>query len=101
MKTKGFSIEISDEAEIDLDKSYEFYSEESPKVAYSFYNQINSSLEDIKQHPGSFPIAYKDVRKYVVRKFPFVIYYQLVGAVIRVIAIFHTSRNPEIWNDRI
>jgi toxin ParE1/3/4 len=45
MKTKGFSIEISDEAEIDLDKSYEFYSEESPKVAYSFYNQINSVLK--------------------------------------------------------
>ncbi len=102
MKTKRFGIEISDEAEIDFDKSYQYYySKESPKVANSFYKQINLSLEILKQHPASFPLAYKNVRKYVVKKFPFVIYYQLVGSAIRVIAIFHTSRNPEIWNDRI
>ncbi len=100
MKTKRFSIEISDEVENDFDKSYEYYSEENPKVADSFYKQINLSLENLKQHPVSFPVAYKNVRKFVVKKFPFVIYYQLIDSVIRVIAIFHTSRNPEIWNDR-
>lgn len=101
MKAKDFSIEISDEAEIDLDESYQCYSEKSLKVAYSFYKQINLSLNDIKQHPGFFPIVYKNVRKYIIKKFPFVIYYQLIDSVIRVIALFHTSRDPEIWNDRI
>ena len=46
MKAKRFSIEVSDEAEIDFDKSYEYYSEESPKVADSFFRQINLSLEN-------------------------------------------------------
>ncbi|MGD9931298.1 MAG: type II toxin-antitoxin system RelE/ParE family toxin [Mangrovibacterium sp.] len=101
MKTKRFRIEISDEAEIDFDKSYRYYSDESQKVASSFYKQINLSFEILKQHPESFPIVYKNVRKFFVKKFPFVIYYQLVGSAIRVIAIFHTSRDPEIWNDRI
>ncbi|MFT3739900.1 MAG: type II toxin-antitoxin system RelE/ParE family toxin [Breznakibacter sp.] len=86
MKTKRFNIEISDEAEIDFDKSYEYYSEENPKVADFFFRQINLSLENLKQHPTSFPIAYKDIRKYVVKKFPFVIYYQVTDSIIRVIA---------------
>jgi toxin ParE1/3/4 len=101
MKTKPFSIEISDDAEVDFDKSYEYYYEDSPKVADTFFKRINLGFENIKQNPNSFPIAHKDVRKYVVEKFPFVIYYRIVDTVIQVIAIFHTSRNPEIWNERI
>lgn len=100
MKTKSFSIEISDEAEIDFDKSYEYYYEDSPKVADAFFRIINMGFENIKQNPNSFPIAHKDLRKYVVKKFPFVIYYQISDLIIHVIAIFHTSRNPEIWNER-
>ncbi|MDP3433967.1 MAG: type II toxin-antitoxin system RelE/ParE family toxin [Bacteroidota bacterium] len=101
MKVKKFSIEISDEAEIDFDKSYEYYFEDSPKVADAFFRRINVSFENIKQNPFTFPVAYKNVRKYVMKKFPFVIYYQIVNSIIKVIAIFHTSRNPEIWNERI
>jgi toxin ParE1/3/4 len=101
MKTKRFSVEISDEAEVDLENSYQYYAEESQNLAESFFKQISSGLEVVKKNPGSFPFAYKDVRKFVVKKFPFVIYYQLNESVIRVIAIFHTSRNPEIWNERI
>ncbi len=100
MKKKLFSIEISNDAESDFDNSYEFYFEENQKVADIFFNRINLSIESIKKNPLSFPIAYRNVRKFVVKKFPFVIYYQIVESVVRVIAIFHTSRNPEIWNDR-
>lgn len=101
MKTKPFSIELSNEAEVDFDKSYEFYFEDSPKVADTFFKQINLGFENIKQTPKSFPFTHKDVRKYVVKKFPFVIYYRIVDKTIQIIAIFHTSRNPEIWNERI
>lgn len=101
MKTKSFSFEISDEAEIDFDKSYEFYFEDSPKVADTYFRIINLGFENIKQNPNSFSIVHKDVRKYVVKKFPFVIYYRIIDLKIQVIAIFHTSRNPEIWNERI
>lgn len=101
MKTKPFSIELSDDAEVDFDKSFEFYSKDSTKVADAFFKQINLGFENIKQNPKSFPIAHKDIRKYVVKKFPFVIYYRIVRTLIQVIAIFHTSRNPEIWNERI
>ena len=47
MKTKPFSIELSDEAEVDFDKSYEFYFEDSPKVADTFFRQINLDFENI------------------------------------------------------
>lgn len=99
--TKPFSVELSGEAEEDFDRSYEFYYEKNPIIADTFYQSIKLSFENIKENPITFPIAYKDLRKYVVKNFPFVIYYQIIDTIIQVIAIFHTSRNPEIWNERI
>jgi plasmid stabilization system protein ParE len=95
MRKKSFSIEISDEAEIDFDKSYEYYFEGSQKVADSFFKRINLSLENIRKNPMTFPKAFNDIRKFVVKKFPFVIYYQVFDSEIRVIAIFHSSRTPK------
>jgi len=42
MKTKPFSIEVSDEAEKDFDKSYKYYYEDNPKVADAFFKRINN-----------------------------------------------------------
>ena len=100
MKKKRFSIEVSEEAETDFEESYKYYFEVSPEVADAFFKIINLSLEDIKRNPLIFPVAHEIIRKYVVKKFPFVIYYQIDNSKIKVIAIFHTSRNPEIWNER-
>jgi toxin ParE1/3/4 len=101
MKKKSFKIELSNEAEIDFDKSYEFYTLKSEKNSDNFYKSINSALNKICKSPSVNPKIYKEIRKLVLKKFPFVIYYQIDEMVIRIIAIFHTSRNPNIWLDRI
>ena len=101
MKQKRFNVELSDDAENDFDKSYRHYSEISKTIAENFFHQVNISLEGIKDGPKSFPLIYQNTRKCIVKKFPFVIYFQFDEALIKVIAIFHTSRNPVIWNERI
>jgi plasmid stabilization system protein ParE len=101
MRKGVFKIEISDDAEDDLDSSYSYYFDESSKLADAFFQSIKISLENLKKSPLSFPLIHKNLRKYTVRKFPFVIYYQVEGFIIKVIAIFHTSRNPKIWDERI
>jgi len=97
---KQYEIELSDEAEADFDKSYDYYASKSKNIANNFYKQIDINLEKISENPFLYPLSQKDVRRYVMKKFPFVIYYQIKELTISVIAIFHTSRNPEIWKDR-
>jgi plasmid stabilization system protein ParE len=101
MTGKSYSIEISNEAECDFDNSYQYYFADSPKVSDALFQRINISFESIKKIPFSFPEVYKNVRKFTVKKFPFVIYFQVGESTVKVIAIFHTSRNPEIWNVRV
>lgn len=98
---KPYSLEISEEAEKDFDSSYEYYYEESPIVADAFFQRINVSLEIIKKSPLLFREIHNTLRRFIVKQFPFVIYYQVVGNTIKVMAIFHSSRNPKIWTGRI
>ncbi len=100
MKKEQYKIELSDEAENDFDKSYEYYAKESEKVADNFYKQVDNSFNKISKNPHAYPQAYKKVRKLVIKRFPFIIYYQIKQVVVRIVAIFHASRNPEIWKDR-
>lgn len=43
MKVRPYSLEISEEAEKDFDKSYEYNYDESPNVANAYFQSINSS----------------------------------------------------------
>ncbi len=100
MRRKQYKIELSDEAEVDLDKSYEYYANENEDLADNFYRYIANSIEEIRKNPNLYPDIHKNIRKFVIKKFPFVIYYKINDVVVEVVAIFHTSRNPEIWQER-
>lgn len=95
-----YKIELSDEAEQDFDNSYQYYEEKSEQTADNFYRSIDESLEKISQNPHGYQEVHEDVRRFVVKRFPFSIYYRIKDIVVRVIAIFHTRRNPEIWQER-
>jgi plasmid stabilization system protein ParE len=85
---------------IDFEDSFLFYQNRTKKIAQRFYSKINYSFEQIKKNPEIYPISDYNIRKYIVKGFPFVIYYTINLFQIRIIAIFHNSRNPEIWKDR-
>jgi len=100
MKKKQYSIELSKESETDFDDSFNYYAKQSKTIANNFYQDVNTGLGIIAENPNAFQKVYKNVRRYVMSKFPFVIYYQIENFVVQVIAIFHTSRNPEIIGKR-
>jgi plasmid stabilization system protein ParE len=41
------------------------------------------------------------VRRYIVRRFPFVLYYRWMEERITVYAVMHSSRAPGYWRERI
>jgi plasmid stabilization system protein ParE len=41
-----------------------------------------------------------DIRKAVVTKFPYCVFYRELSDRVEVIAVFHTSRDPSVWQQR-
>jgi plasmid stabilization system protein ParE len=62
-------------AEYDIRESVEYYREQSQKAADDFIDSINNSFIAIKENSKTYPIVKPEIRKYIIRKFPFSIFY--------------------------
>jgi toxin ParE1/3/4 len=51
--------------------------------------------------PQIYEVAFRDVRRGRLRRFPYVIYYRVLSDKIEVIAILHARRDPTLWQDRV
>jgi len=62
---------------------------------------IDDALLRIVANPDLYPIVYLTLRRTVVRRFPFAIFYEVVADEIQVVAVFHSRRDPESWKSRV
>ena len=95
-------IELSPAAQIEFDEAADWYGAEDPNLKIQFVEEINSTLSLVQHLPSSFPITHgTSVRRAVVRKFPYLILFNVQKERILVYSIFHTSRNPIVWKGRV
>ncbi len=72
-------IEISSDAEQDIEIGYWFYESQSPGVGDYFRSSIFAEIDSLVIHNGSHPVVDGYHRK-ISRTFPYKIYYQMLSA---------------------
>ena len=102
MRARTFSIKISEDAESDLDNAYIWYEIQKQKLGIDFIKRVDEGIRKIRTSPQRYHFIYKNIRRYLIKRFPFSIYYYIDEPVneIKIIAVFHNSRNPQIWKKR-
>ena len=78
-----------------------YYADISPRLAEAFVNALEFGVEEILTYPGAWQIVEEDVRRYLIKRFPFGIYYCIEGDRIMIYAAMHMSRDPKYWKDRL
>lgn len=94
------SLRIREFAANDIQEAVNYYDENAPIVTPRFLNELKSALGDIAENPEKYAIKYKDIRVRFLKSFPIGIHYILIENTVHVLAVLHTSRNPEIWKSR-
>ena len=88
-------IVFRDNALKELYQAYWWYEDRKKGLGELFFEEINSSLEVLKNNPESFQLKYKKFHQMPIKKFPYVILYKIYPSEIAIQAVFHTSRNPK------
>jgi hypothetical protein len=57
-------------------------------------------VQRLAVNPFQFPIVAVDIRRTLLRGFPYSLFFRLVGDDVFVIACFHSSRDPQVWRGR-
>ncbi|MCX6267907.1 MAG: type II toxin-antitoxin system RelE/ParE family toxin [Bacteroidetes bacterium] len=87
-------------AETDIKESYLWYETYRQTLGDKFVNEIDALSVRIQKNPDKFPEVLKGIRKANLKKFPFSAFFVISSEDVFVIAIFHNSRNPQIWKNR-
>ena len=96
-----FHVEISPAADFEIADSIEWYEAQENGLGRRFESTLESIVELIRRNPKKFPKVDGEVRRTIVRRFPFIILFTVTDDIISIFSVFHTSRNPMIWRDRI
>lgn len=94
----AYSIKIEPAAFNDIQQAIDYYNEQQAGLGKRFYHTILDSFDTIKLNPF-YEIRYDEMRCYYTKPFPFLIHFVVdeQKSSIIVIAVIHTSLNPEKW----
>ena len=94
-------VTILYEAEIELLEAVAYYEDKSPGLGLDFETEIERSIQVIRDLPEWWPLREDGTRRYLIRRFPYLVIYTFLNNQIWIIAIAHCKRRPGYWKGRI
>ncbi len=96
------SVGLTNAALAELMDAQDWYEAESPGLGREFRAEVDATVERIGSHPRQFPLVDKNVRRAIVRRFPYSLLFVMdADETLTVIACFHGSRDPKQWHRRM
>jgi plasmid stabilization system protein ParE len=90
-------LDIRPVAEREFREAYRWYEEKNSRLGASFLQEVDSVLQTVARNPNLYPILYRDVHRVILKRFPYGVFYRADDAMIQVLAVFHTARDPSNW----
>ena len=96
-----YKIKISEEAKLDLEDAYQWYESQINQLGSEFIRVVDKNLASIQKNPFAYPIIYNNVRRKLLPRFPYGLFYIIQENLIFVFACFHVKRDPKQWKRRL
>ena len=93
-------IIFRDEARSDALKAFSFYEERREGLGERFRDHLGVAIVAIQRSPELYPVVYRDVRRRLVERFPYAVFYRVYPSVVVVVAVMHARQNPAGWKRR-
>lgn len=87
-------------AQSEYDEAADWYEMRGRGLGLRFVAAVQQTLADIASQPDRWAEVWPGVREASVPSWPYFIYYQTHPDHLMVLAIFHASRNPSVWQSR-
>jgi plasmid stabilization system protein ParE len=88
------------QARAEFDEAFDWYEQQRTGLGVQFIEQVQAVFDQISATPELRPAVYRDVRKALVGRFPYSVFYRVGTERVIVLSVFHNKRNPAIWRSR-
>jgi toxin ParE1/3/4 len=94
-------VVLRGEALVEFDEAFDYYEGQRAGLGVDFVARVQQVLDRIAANPQMHAIVFADIRKGLVTRFPYCVFYRADAARVEVIAVFHSKRDPSIWQGRV
>jgi len=89
------------DAEAELAEAARFYERKMPGLGTRLRAECDSAVARILQTPNRWRVLEKDIRRFLMGRFPCSILYRIEGEEVRILVVKHHSRHPDYWKGRL
>ncbi len=89
------------EAEQEMYAAVHFYNIQEDGLGLDFLDEVQVALDRIRKAPGRWRVIFQDIRKIIVKRFPFNIIYRVEPDQIIILAVAHQKRKWDYWQTRL
>lgn len=93
-------VVFTEAAREDVLHAFDWYEARQPGLGQSFVAELDAVIARIGDAPHQFPLVQGPIRRGLLRRFPYAIFFRLTPAAAQMIACLHTARNPSTWQGR-
>jgi len=84
-------------ARAEIEAAFDWYLRRSPAAAEHFLNAVDDAISTIQEAPERQPIIRGHLRRVLLRRFPYGVYYKVYPSSISVVGVIHGHRHPDTW----
>jgi plasmid stabilization system protein ParE len=95
-------VVLHPEAEQEYVAAAQYYEAQRPGLGADFLDAVDEAVADLKQFPLRWRVIEDDVRRGLLRRFPYAFYYwvKIPNEELEILSIAHSKRHPLYWKSR-
>ncbi|ETX08512.1 MAG: hypothetical protein ETSY2_04995 [Candidatus Entotheonella gemina] len=93
-------VVLRPEARFEFDEAFDWYEQQRPGLGVEFVEHVQEVLDWLSARPELYAQVFQDIRRAVVRRFPYSVFSKVEPQQVVVSAVFHSRRDPKIWQAR-
>ncbi|MDO8342718.1 MAG: type II toxin-antitoxin system RelE/ParE family toxin [Cellvibrio sp.] len=92
-----YQLSVRKEAETDIAEAFDYYESCRKSLGHDFLLAVEASLNKIQRNPVLYKEIHRQIRRVFINRFPYGIYFVIMGNTVIVIGVIHARKNPRHW----
>mgnify|MGYP001578360136 CR=1 FL=1 len=84
-------------ADRDVEAAFDGYESQTPDLGLQFLAEIRATYDRIAAGPAKYQLVVTQVRRALLRRFPYAVYFAIENDVAVILAVLHAARDPAKW----
>lgn len=95
-----YRLDSTPEADLDVEASFEWYENQTSGLGLEFLEELRHAYWRILDGPLKYQDLGSGIRREILRRFPYSVYFSIEGGRVVILAVLHVHRDPAVWQRR-